>query len=216
MRTKDKIINKAIELYNQRGFSNVSSRDIAQELGMSHGNLEYHYKNKEEILHAIYARMKSEVSTYFSEIDPSLEPFIQFDTLLKKLDHFQTKYLFFNLDIIEISRQFPKLKRKVETTIQIRKDQMNASFQLFVKRGYIKKEPNTGFYQRLQHKIRILITFWASQEAILKNFDPTQKISMSHSIWDLLVPHLTEKGLKAYNKIGVEEAEMLSTTGALV
>lgn len=204
MRTKDKIINRAIELYNEKGFSNVSSRDIAQELGMSHGNLEYHYKNKEEILHAIYARMKSEVSEYFSEIDPSLEPFRQFDKLLKKLDHFQNKYLFFNLDIIEISRQFPKLKKKVETTIQIRKDQMNASFQLFMARGYIRREPNAGFYQRLQHKIRILITFWVSQEVILKNFDPTQNISMSHSIWDLLLPHLTEKGAQAYRKLEVE------------
>jgi len=205
MRTKDKIISKAIELYNERGFSNVSSRDIAQSLNMSHGNLEYHYKNKEEILHAIYARMKNEVSEYFSEIDPSMEPFAQFDKLLKKLDHFQNKYLFFNLDIIEISRQFPKLKKKVETTIQIRKDQMNASFHLFVQNGYIRKEPNAGFYQRLQHKIRVLITFWVSQEMILKNFDPTQTISMSHSIWDLLLPHLTEKGAKAYRKLDLEK-----------
>lgn len=201
MRTKEKIIHKAIELYNERGFSNISSRDIAQELDMSHGNLEYHYKNKEAILHAIYDRMKGEVSAYFSEIDPSQEPFKQFDTLLKKLDHFQNKYLFFNLDIIEISRQYPKLKKKVETTIQIRKDQMNASFMLFIKCGYIRKEPNAGFYQRLQHKIRILITFWISQEVILKNFDPTQNISMSHSIWDLLLPHLTEKGLVIYQQL---------------
>jgi hypothetical protein len=205
MRTKDKIISKAIELYNERGFSNVSSRDIAQSLNMSHGNLEYHYKNKEEILHAIYARMKNEVSEYFSEIDPAMEPFAQFDKLLKKLDHFQNKFLFFNLDIIEISRQFPKLKKKVETTIQIRKDQMNASFHLFVQNGYICKEPNPGFYLRLQHKIRVLITFWVSQGMILKNFDPTQNISMSHSIWDLLLPHLTEKGTKAYKKLDLEE-----------
>ncbi len=201
MRTKDKIIDKSIELYNAHGFSNVSSRDIAQQLGMSHGNLEYHYKNKETILHAIYARMKSEVSAYFSELDPSHEPFQEFDKLLKKLDHFQSKYRFFNLDVIEISRQFPKLKKKVETTIQIRKDQMNNSFRTFVELGYIRKEPNPGYYQRLQHKIRILITFWVSQEMILKGFDPAQNISMSHSIWDLLLPHMTEKGMKAFRKI---------------
>ncbi len=200
MHTKDKIISKAIELYNQRGFSNLSSRDIAQELQISHGNLEYHYKNKEAILHAIYARMKSEVTAYFSEIDPGQEPFRQFDTFLKKLDHFQNKYLFFNLDIVEISRQYPKLKKKVEATIRIRKDEMNASFMLFVKKGYIRKELEPGFYQRLQHKIRVLITFWVSQEVILKNFDPTQEISLHHSIWDLLLPHLTKKGQHAYKQ----------------
>lgn len=201
MRTEEKIITKAIELYNESGFSNISSRDIAQKLNISHGNLEYHYKNKEAILHAIYARMKEEVSAYFSEIDPASEPFEQFDIFLRKLDHFQGKYLFFNLDIIEISRQFPKLKEKVETTIQIRKDQMNTFFTLFNTAGYIAKEPNDGFYLRLQHKIRILITFWVSQETILKSFDPTHKITMSLSIWDLLLPHLTAKGKTVYNRL---------------
>jgi AcrR family transcriptional regulator len=198
--TKDKIISKAIDMYNAQGFSNITSRDIAKELEMSHGNLEYHYKNKEAILAAIYDRMKEEVSAYFSETNKSLHPFEQFNVLLKKLEHFQGKYKFFNLDVVEISRQFPKLRLKVDTTAQMRKDQMIDFFSLFAKAGYFKDEPNKGFYLRLQHKIRVLITFWVSQETIFKNFDTTQRISMSQSIWDLLLPNFTEKGKKEYNK----------------
>jgi AcrR family transcriptional regulator len=199
--TKDKIISKAIDLYNAQGFSNITSRDIAKELEISHGNLEYHYKNKEAVLSAIYDRMKEEVSAYFSETNKSLHPFEQFNVLLRKLDHFQNKYKFFNLDVVEISRQFPKLRLKVETTAQMRKDQMIEFFGLFEKSGYFKPEPNKGFYLRLQHKIRVLITFWVSQETILKNFDTTQSISMSQSIWDLLLPNFTEKGKNEYNKL---------------
>jgi AcrR family transcriptional regulator len=198
--TKDKIISKAIDLYNAHGFSNITSRDIAKELEISHGNLEYHYKNKEAVLSAIYDRMKEEVSAYFSETNKSLHPFEQFNILLKKLDHFQNKYKFFNLDVVEISRQFPKLRLKVETTAQMRKEQMSEFFGAFDKAGYLKAELNKGFYLRLQHKIRVLITFWVSQETILKNFDTTQNISMSQSIWDLLLPNFTEKGKNEYNK----------------
>jgi AcrR family transcriptional regulator len=201
--TKDKIISKAIDLYNAQGFSNITSRDIAKELEMSHGNLEYHYKNKETILSAIYDRMKEEVSAYFSETNKSLHPFEQFNVLLKKLEHFQNKYKFFNLDIVEISRQFPKLRLKVDTTAQMRKEQMINFFDLFAKAGYLKEEPNKGFYLRLQHKIRVLITFWVSQETIFKNFDTTQRISMSQSIWDLLLPNFSEKGKAEYNKINL-------------
>jgi AcrR family transcriptional regulator len=201
MRTEDKIILKAIELYNEHGFSNVTSRDIAKELGISHGNLEYHYKNKEAILHAIYAKMKDEVSGYFSEVIPTVDPIEQFDILMKKMDHFQTKYLFFNLDVIEISRQYPKLKSKVEATVQLRKDQTAAFFTRFAELGYIHPEPTPGFYIRLQHKIRVLITFWDAQDAILKNFDKSQNITMSLSIWDLLYPHFTEKGRQEYARL---------------
>jgi AcrR family transcriptional regulator len=199
--TKEKIISKAIDMYNTDGFSNITSRDLAKQLEMSHGNLEYHYKNKEAILSAIYDRMKEEVSAYFSETNKSLHPFEQFNVLLKKLDHFQNKYKFFNLDVVEISRQFPKLRLKVETTAQMRKEQMIYFFDLFAKSGYLKEEPNKGFYLRLQHKIRVIITFWVSQETILKNFDTTQYISMSQSIWDLLVPNFTAKGLKEFDKL---------------
>lgn len=200
MRTEEKIILKAIELYNKAGFYNINSRDIAKELQISHGNLEYHYKTKEVILEAIYARMKAEVSGYFADMDESLDPFEQLDVYLKKLEQFQSKYKFFNLDVVEISRQYPKLRRKIRTTVQVRKEQMASFFNLFVGSGYLNPEPDPGFYMRLQHKIRMTITFWVSQEVILKNFDPEQDITMCQTIWDLIFPHLTEKGRKAYNR----------------
>jgi hypothetical protein len=67
--------------------------------------------------------------------------------------------------------------------------------------GYIHPEPTPGFYIRLQHKIRVLITFWDAQDAILKNFDKSQNITMSLSIWDLLYPHFTEKGRQEYARL---------------
>jgi AcrR family transcriptional regulator len=200
MRTEEKIILKAIELYNKAGFYNINSRDIAKELQISHGNLEYHYKNKEIILETIYARMKTEVSGYFSDVDESMDPFEQLDVYLHKLEQFQTKYKFFNLDVVEISRQYPKLKRKIKATVQVRKEQMASFFTMFAKSGHLLPEPNEGFYMRLQHKIRMIITFWVSQEMILKNFDPDQEITMRQTIWDLIFPYLTEKGKKAYNR----------------
>lgn len=201
MTTKEKIIFKAIDLYNEHGFANVTSRDIAKELKISHGNLEYHYQNKETLLSAIYMCMKDEVSSYFSEIDRSQDPFVQFDTYLRRLEPFQTKYLFFNLDVLEISRKYPAIKEKLDATIQLRKEQMTHFFNLFDESGYLLPEPSYEFYTRLQHKIRVLITFWVSQDAVLQNFNQGQHLSMTQSIWDLLLPHLTEKGKRQYKNV---------------
>ena len=48
--TKEKIIETSINLFNEKGCLNTSTRHIADELGISIGNLYYHFKNKEEIL----------------------------------------------------------------------------------------------------------------------------------------------------------------------
>ena len=52
--SKEKILQKALELFNDKGFANVSIRLIATELNISHSNLIYHYKTKNDIATALH------------------------------------------------------------------------------------------------------------------------------------------------------------------
>ncbi len=52
-KTKLTILQKAIELFNQNGTGSVTMNALADFVGMSAGNLQYHYKNKEEMIRAI-------------------------------------------------------------------------------------------------------------------------------------------------------------------
>ena len=74
MKTKDRIIHAAIELFNQRGEQNVTTNHIAADLGMSPGNLYYHFRNKEDIIQAIFELYAQELGTLFSlKEEPSPE-----------------------------------------------------------------------------------------------------------------------------------------------
>jgi len=55
--TKDRIIDMALQLFNDMGTSAISTNHIAVALEMSPGNLYYHFHNKEEIIRAILERM---------------------------------------------------------------------------------------------------------------------------------------------------------------
>lgn len=55
--TKDRIVIGAIELFNASGVSAVTTNHIAAHLGMSPGNLYYHFANKEEIVREAFERM---------------------------------------------------------------------------------------------------------------------------------------------------------------
>ena len=57
MGTKDDILDHALRLFNRSGTRSVSTNHIASAMGISPGNLYYHYRNKEEILRAIFTRL---------------------------------------------------------------------------------------------------------------------------------------------------------------
>jgi AcrR family transcriptional regulator len=201
MKTKDKIINKAIEMYNALGVANVSSRNISKELGISHGNLEYHFNNKSVLLIAIYSKMTEGIANVYEDYQEDFNPIEHFQNLLSELEKLQQAYLFFNLDLLEIARKYPEVKAKLDTTLQLRKQQTYEIIKRLIDSKFFKEEPFEGCYLQLQHTIRILITFWKSQEEILVSFSSSKNYEMSLHIWSLLRPHLTEKGGVAYHKL---------------
>ncbi|MDD5759964.1 MAG: TetR/AcrR family transcriptional regulator [Desulfobulbaceae bacterium] len=57
MKTRDKIIESAIQLFNEQGTKAVTTNHIATAVGISPGNLYYHFRNKEDIIRAIFEQM---------------------------------------------------------------------------------------------------------------------------------------------------------------
>ncbi len=58
-RTAERILDVALELFNRFGEPNVSTTVIAAELGISPGNLYYHYPSKDELINALFARFEA-------------------------------------------------------------------------------------------------------------------------------------------------------------
>ncbi|MCX7828073.1 MAG: TetR/AcrR family transcriptional regulator [Thermanaerothrix sp.] len=56
--TKERILSAALKLFAQRGYDAVSTADIASSVGLTKGALYKHFKNKEDILNSVVARME--------------------------------------------------------------------------------------------------------------------------------------------------------------
>ncbi|WP_420593495.1 TetR/AcrR family transcriptional regulator [Deinococcus sp.] len=54
---KDRILDAALTLFNAQGSANVTTNHIGEQLKMSPGNLYYHFRNKEAIIRALFARL---------------------------------------------------------------------------------------------------------------------------------------------------------------
>jgi len=200
LKTKDRIILMAIKLYNESGVQAVTSRHIAAEMKISHGNLDYHYKTKEDLLLAIYDKMRTEMSEYFITRKPNSTSIEHLHLLLIQLEEFQYKYRFINLDVLEITRAYPKISQLIQQTTEQRKEQMQALFQESLSEGYMF-EIAVKDYEKLQHLLRIVITFWLSQREVLATKQFTEKGTMVSSIWAVMTPYLTEAGLDEKEKV---------------
>ena len=69
MSTKKLILQTATTLFNQRGTAKVSTNHIAEEAGISPGNLYYHYKDKLHIIREIYEQMILDWETLYTQVE---------------------------------------------------------------------------------------------------------------------------------------------------
>jgi AcrR family transcriptional regulator len=61
VRTRDRILKAALQLFNERGEAHVSLAQIAGRLHISEGNLWYHFRTKHDLVAALFAELEERV-----------------------------------------------------------------------------------------------------------------------------------------------------------
>jgi len=192
--TKQRIINKAVELFNQNGFASVSLFEIAGALGMTRGNLTYHFKHKDNLLEAIadelWDKMRAERSK--SQQMPS------FENLHREIQlyyYMQQAYAFIFLDYHVLNHVAIRENFRELTQQQIQACEATIAFSISA--GNMRPEPFEGMYHNLAFTTWLVSFYWLNQQMI-RGEEIGENEDASKKIWSMLLPHLTEKGLKAF------------------
>lgn len=84
--TKTDIINAANRLFYTRGYAGTSVADVAAEVGITKGNLHYHFKSKDDLLHEVLegrlARLNDNLSSWEREFTGTAERLKRFVRML--------------------------------------------------------------------------------------------------------------------------------------
>jgi AcrR family transcriptional regulator len=107
--TKDRILDAALALFNERGTDNVTTNHIAEALGMSPGNLYYHYRNKAEIVRALFLRIQGEWATNYAVPEGSMPSIEMMEGMLAGNFAIQARYRFFFRDLTLLLNADPEL-----------------------------------------------------------------------------------------------------------
>ena len=198
-KTKLKIINKAVELLNEKGVANVSLMNIAKAAGMSQGNLNYHFKHKSDLMKAIHQTMVDEMEGVIRPM--GLVGLEHFQIAALHFFRFQEKYRFFFLDTVEIARTYPDVMTRHTEIVNRRMDEGRALMNYYIGGGWLIPEPESGIYNTISHHIWLVNTFWLGMKSMMNNDEKYTKAFIMNMLWTLLKPYFTEKGKIDFEKI---------------
>lgn len=201
-KTREIILDTSLELFNSLGLSKVTLRTIANKMEISQGNLNYHFKKREDIIETLYFQLVQNVDSSMSSMKEPKNPFQLLVSISQTIMSNFFEYRFFLLDFVQIMRENKKIRKHYsELTIQ-REEQFSMLFNLLIKEGLMRKEILPNEYKNLYKRFQILGDFWISDAEIL-NSNITKKTILTYSVilTQAIFPYLTLKGQKEYHSI---------------
>ncbi len=200
--TKEIILDTSLSLFNSLGLSKVTLRTIAKKMGISQGNLNYHFKKREDIIEELYFKLVNNIDSSMSDLQQSKNPFQLLVSISQTIMSNFFEYRFFLLDFVQIMRENEKVKTHYSELSTQREQQFSMLFNLLIENDLMRKEVLSNEYKNLYKRFQMLSEFWISDAEIL-NSKITKKTILNYSmiLTQAIFPYLTSKGQKEYHSL---------------
>lgn len=201
-KTKEIILDTSLELFNSLGLSKVTLRTIANKMEISQGNLNYHFKKREDIIETLYFQLVRNIDHSISDIQQHKSPFQLLVSISQTIMSNFYEYRFFLLDFVQIMRENKKIKTHYAELTTQREQQFSILFNLLIEKDLMRKEVLPNEYKNLYKRFQMLSEFWIS-DAEIHNSKITKKTILTYYeiLTQAIFPYLTLKGQKEYFSI---------------
>ncbi|WP_447744714.1 TetR/AcrR family transcriptional regulator [Pseudomonas nicosulfuronedens] len=158
IKTRDRIAQASLELFNAQGERSVTTNHIAAHLGISPGNLYYHYRNKQVIIAQLFAEYESHVDQFLHPPEGRAltveDKTFYLEALLAAMWH----YRFLHRDLEHLLDSDPELAAAYRAFARRAMDNAKAIYRGFVDAGILQMdEPQL---EALTLNAWIILTSW--------------------------------------------------------
>jgi AcrR family transcriptional regulator len=173
-KTKDTILRTAQALFNNEGEHAVSSVDIASVIGISPGNLYYHYKGKEPIIAELFGDFETELRQVLSA--PINEPLELQDNWVYLYIIFEEiwDFRFFYRNPAELVQRVPELRGPFAKLLALKE---RTAFSLL---SDLEKDGHLAFGEgqkaALSARLAQHFTFWLQYHQLREGEVPTKAL----------------------------------------
>lgn len=199
---KGHILETAKMLFNKFGIADITLRRIALELEISQGNLNYHYKKREDILEALYFEM---VSVFDGRINTLEVTKIDLAVVYEqsKASMFRmAEYSFIWRDLSQLLRENNNILQHFTQVYQKRFLGYKYVFGLLLAAGEMRPAELESEYDHLASRLITYGDLWLSSIDLYQVPLTPDTIKNHHLIFfETFYPYLTSKGKKAYKNV---------------
>ena len=201
MKTKDKIIYTAIKLFNKQGTNLVSTNHIAKEMGISPGNLYYHFRSKNDIIRSISDNFSNELGSVLKiQLDTISDFSSNLTSLFNRFFKIQRSYQFLFLEGAHLVKQDNELQDNYTNLRSLIKKGYHELLSNLVKIKIMKRQ-SLNIIDDLLDAQWIIMWYWINHTILDRNtyddFQIKKGIKLSFSI---IKPQLTSIGKVAFDR----------------
>ncbi len=158
--TKDRVVAAAVRLFNERGTAAVSTNHIAEGAGISPGNLYYHFRNKEEIIRAIFERIDAFWKASYA-MPRGREPRLEdMQGMVEETICGLWKYRFFYRELGALTHRDDELAGHYRRVRVRGMEGTEALLWTFVKAGVIEEPEDGRVVPELAKALMLVAEFW--------------------------------------------------------
>ncbi|MRJ21436.1 TetR/AcrR family transcriptional regulator [Pseudomonas haemolytica] len=200
MKTRDRILECALQLFNHKGEPNVSTMEVANEMGISPGNLYYHFHGKEPLVLGLFERFQCELAPLLDPpADAQLEAedyWLFLHLIVERMAH----YRFLFQDLSNLAGRLPKLAKGIRNLLTALKRTLASLLARLKASGQLVS--STQALGQLVEQITLTLLFSLDYQRILDREGEVQVVV--YQIIMLVAPHLLPTARQATEKFALK------------
>ena len=163
-KTRERILDLSLAMFNERGEPNVTTNHIADELEISPGNLYYHFRNKDDIVEHLFARYEARIDEVLVTPDDRLPTLEDIWLQLHVAFEVMWEFRFIFRDLVDLTSRNRKLRLHYARTLK--RAVGNAAS---VMHGLVRAEvmrASRAEVEATANNILLVATFWLNYSAV--------------------------------------------------
>jgi AcrR family transcriptional regulator len=211
-RTRERILELSLRLFNEFGEPNITTTLIAEEMNISPGNLYYHFRNKDDIVNSIFDQFESEIERMLA-VPSDRRPTIQDVWIyLRLMFELAWRYRFFYRDQSDLLSRNRKLELHFK---QILAHEIKIAKQLCEGLRLDKAMQASDLQmEALSTNMVVVATYWLSYEYVRnpRKYTEQQAIAEAlargcYQVLSLIGPYLRGAAFELFEKLVKEYLE---------
>ena len=210
-RTRERILEAALALFNRQGEPNVTTAVIADELNISPGNLYYHFRNKDDIIGELYAALDAKITPLTAVPPDRLPSADDLWLLLHLLFERMWEYRFFYRDLDEITSRNRRIALRFADFNQRGEATVMQLCRGMVQAGAMRASGRE--IAAIAHNVLMIATYWMSWQRVsgrsTAHDNDTAKTEnrlaqAAYQVMALITPYLQGEARALIDQLGTE------------